>query len=149
VLATAVRHHALDRNAQRAEAVGQVARGQRGLHRGHTAADVDADRRRDDRADGRDHAADGRADPEVHVGHRRDPAVHERHAREVAELRDRLGLDRHAERPALDRHAALGLALLVVGGHRRRTRSRRLKHRAARRQSGAKLHEIDRARDES
>ena len=46
--------------------------------RHHAAADVDADRGRDDRALGRDHAADGRADAPVDVGHHRDVRVDER-----------------------------------------------------------------------
>ncbi len=51
---------------------------QRGPHRHHAAADVDADRRRDDRLVRRDDAADRRADAPVDVGHRRDPLVDER-----------------------------------------------------------------------
>ena len=66
---------------------------QRGLHRHHAAADVDADRRRDDRALGRDHAADGRADAPMHVRHRRHPLVDERQLRDVAQLLVRRRLD--------------------------------------------------------
>jgi hypothetical protein len=109
----AVRHGALDRRAQRREVVGQVAGLEAGLDRHHAAADVDADRRGDDRAHGRDDAADRRAHAPVHVGHRGDPAVDEGHARDVLELAQRRVLDRHAAGPALDRHAAVGLVDLV------------------------------------
>ena len=46
----AMRHGALDARAQRRQRLRQIARLERGLHGHHAAADVDADRRRDDRA---------------------------------------------------------------------------------------------------
>jgi hypothetical protein len=56
-----VRDRFLDRAAQLAQVVRQVVRAQGGLGGHHAAADVDADRGRNHRAQGRDHAADGRA----------------------------------------------------------------------------------------
>ena len=109
-------HRALDRGAQRVERIGQPARLERGLDRHHAAADVDADRGRDDRALGRHDAADGRADPEVHVGHHRDVAKHDRQPRQVAELLQRGVLDADAARPRLDRHPpALDQLVAVLG----------------------------------
>ena len=49
VVGAAVRHRALDGGAQRVQVVRQIARVERRAHRHHAAADVDADRRRDDR----------------------------------------------------------------------------------------------------
>ena len=60
---------------------GQVAGVELGADGDHPAADVDADRRRDDRAVGRDHRADGRALAQVRVGHQRHVRVDERHRR--------------------------------------------------------------------
>jgi hypothetical protein len=60
---------------------------QRGLAGDHAAADVHTDRGRDDRAQGRDHRADGGADAEVHVGHRGDVLEHDRQARRVLSWR--------------------------------------------------------------
>ena len=109
----AVRHGALDRAAQAVQVVGQVGGGQRGAHRHHAAADIDADRGGNDRALRRDHAADGRALAEVHVGHHRQVAEDEGQLRRVHELLARLVLDRHAVRPHLDRLAVVDLLQLV------------------------------------
>ena len=84
---------------------------QRGLAGHHAAADVDADRGRDDRLQRRDHRADGRADAEVHVGHRRDVLEDDRQARRVVQLALGRVFHRHAARPHLDGHAAAGLLL--------------------------------------
>ena len=78
----------------RVQAVGQVARGEVGAHRGHAAADVDADRGRRHRALHRDDAADGGARAEVDVGHRRDVVEDPGQRGDVAEL-----VERRATRP--------------------------------------------------
>jgi hypothetical protein len=83
--------------------------------RGHAAADVDADRGRDDRALGGHDRTDGGADAEVDVGHHRDPRADERQGGDVAQLLPRLVLDGDAVHPALDRRGgALGVEELVV-----------------------------------
>ncbi len=117
VVGPAVRHGALDRGAHGVEVVREVARRKVGLQRHHPAADVDADRGRDDRAERRDDAPDRRPDPEVDVGHRRHPLVDEREAGDVRELLLRLGLERDAPRPALHRDAArdVGHVEVTVG----------------------------------
>jgi hypothetical protein len=74
-------------------------------NRGHTAADVDANCSRDDRAHRRDHAADRRAPSPVHVRHDRDVPVDEGQPRDVLDLPARGILDRHPARPRLDRDA--------------------------------------------
>jgi len=43
----------------------------------------------------------------MHVGHHRDPRPDERDGRDVLQLPARLGLDRHAVHPALDRDEAV------------------------------------------
>ena len=122
---TAVRHRALDRRAQRPEVVGQVRCGQRGLRGDHAAADVDADRSRNDRLARREHGADGRADAVVHVRHRRDVVEHHRKPRGVLQLALRLLFERHAARPQLQRHAAgNGLDIEVCFHRATRQRSR-------------------------
>ena len=65
---------------------GRSAARERGLARHHAAADVHADGGRNDRALGRDHAADGRADADVHVRHDGDVLVDERQPRRLREL---------------------------------------------------------------
>ena len=105
VVGAAVRDRLLDRRAQVVQVVGQMVGVQRGLHGHHAAADVDADRRRDDRAAGGHHPADRRADAVVHVGHHGDPAVDEGQPRDLLELLLRRVLERHAVRPCLDGHA--------------------------------------------
>ncbi len=53
------------------------------------------------------------------VGHRRDMAEDERHLRRAHELIARLGLDRYAARPHLDRHAARDMLVIEIRfGHR-------------------------------
>ena len=110
VVGAAVRHGALDRRAQRAR--GRRAARSRvsdGAHRHHAAADVHAHRGRDDRALGRDHAADGRAVAEWPSGIDGDPPVDERQPR-------RRQLPR---RRASDRDAAVH-ALMNAPSRRRR-----------------------------
>ncbi len=97
------RDAALDGVAQQRQVVGQVVGSQRRANRGHAAADVDADRGRDDRALRRHDRSHRRADAQVHVGHHRDPRPDEGQGGDVAQLLPRLVLDRHAVRPALDR----------------------------------------------
>ena len=64
-----------------------------GAHGHHAAADVDADRGRNDRAEGRDHRADRRALAQVRVGHQRDVREDERQRRGRLGLREGGGLD--------------------------------------------------------
>src|SRR5206468_10057673 len=61
--------------------------------RDHTAADVHADRIRDDTAPRRDDAADRHAVSEMKVGHQSNAVAHDRMVREVARLlEDAVGL---------------------------------------------------------
>jgi hypothetical protein len=115
VVAAAVRHRGLDRRAHAVQVVGQVAGGERGLDRHHAAADVDADRGRDDRSVGGDHAADRRADAPVDVGHRGDVVEHDRQLGHVLELAPGRRLELHAVHPGADRHA-VGLDQVVLHG---------------------------------
>ena len=80
-----------DQVVQVREVVGQVVARQRGLDCGHAAADVDADRGRDDRRLGRDDAADRRSLADVRVGHESQRGHDERHRRGRARLRQRRG----------------------------------------------------------
>ncbi len=125
VLVEAHGDRTLDRGAHAREAVGQVLDLERQAHRVHAAADVDADRRGDDRAPGGNHRADSRADAGVHVGHRRDVAEHDRQLRHVGELLTRMRLEvlgKHLDRDAAafdelsDRHGK-GLRVFYGGGN--------------------------------
>ena len=93
------RNRALDRGADRRERVGQIGGGQRGAHRDHPAADVDADRGRNDRRARRDDRSHRGALAEVHVRHHRDRAGKDRQRREIADLRPGFVLDRNAGGP--------------------------------------------------
>ena len=110
-----VRHGLLQCRAHMPEAVRQIVRGERGAHRHHPAADVHANRRRDDRALGRDHRADGRALAVMHVRHHREPLVDERHGCRVEKLPLRALIHRHAARPHLHRRAMFGRDHVVAG----------------------------------
>ena len=79
---------------------------QRGAHRHHAAADVDADRCRHDRRLGGDHRADGGALAEVHVRHDGDVVMDEGQRGDVEQLAARRVLDGHALDPGLDRRIA-------------------------------------------
>ena len=94
----------LDRRAQASEAVGKLLRPERKPHGVHAAADVHTHCRGNDRAPRRDDRADRRADPGVHVGHRRDMAEHDRKLRHVRELRSRVSFE--LVRENLDRDTA-------------------------------------------
>ena len=109
----AVRHRAFDRAAQPRERIRQVGCRQRRARGHHPAADVDADRGRNDRALGRNHAADRRL-AEVDVRHHRDVAEDERHLRGVAQLGARLVFNGHALRPHLHRLAVRQFHYLVI-----------------------------------
>ena len=113
----AVRHGALDGQAQRLQVVGQVLGVQRGPGGHHAAADVDAHRRRDDGLAGRDHRTHRGADAHVHVGHGRHMPEHDRQARHVAQLLDGLGLDRYPACPHLQRYATGNVHVNVIGLH--------------------------------
>ena len=97
VVAGAHRNAPLDARANRRR-VGDVVARQRRLDGDHPAADVDADRRRDDRALCGQHRTDRRAFAVVAVGHHRDVLEDERHRRRVLDLLQRLGLDRLGRR---------------------------------------------------
>ena len=98
----------LDAAEQRLERVGQLVLGDVELGGDHAAADVDTDRRRDDRARRRDHRADGRADADVCVGHEGDVTLDDRKPSRLLGLADGLLVD--LARP--------GDELVVdVGGH--------------------------------
>jgi hypothetical protein len=104
------RHRALDGGADAREAIRQIFGFERQAHRVHAAADVDADRRRYDRALGGNDRAHGRTDAVVRVRHGRDVMMNERQLRDVRELgarlvRDVVGVD-------LDGHPALAENLL-------------------------------------
>ena len=66
---------------------------QRRLHGNHPAADVDADRRGDDRSFGGQHGTDRRPFSVVTIGHDGDVLEDERHRRRVFDLLQRLGFD--------------------------------------------------------
>jgi hypothetical protein len=84
--AVADRNGVLDLAPKARERIGQLVRLQARLTGHHSAADVDTHGRRNDRADGRDDGADGRAEPEMDVRHHRDVWRHERQRRHVAQL---------------------------------------------------------------
>jgi hypothetical protein len=77
-----VRYGALDGAAQSVQIVGQVGGAQRRARGDHAAADVDADRGRNDRAARRDDAADRRALAEMYI----------RHHRQVRKMKGRLAV---------------------------------------------------------
>ena len=83
VIGTADRHRLLDGLADPVPVVGQIACIQRRLNGHHPAANIDPDRRGNDGAPRRNHAAHGRTNPPVHIGHRRHPLVDERQLRNV------------------------------------------------------------------
>ena len=87
------RNGACDRAVQWLQVVGQVTRRQVQLRCDHAAADVDTDRRRDDRALGQNDRADGRAVAEVGVRHQRDVAGDERQGGRPFRLREGLLVD--------------------------------------------------------
>lgn len=60
------------------ERLGQIRRAQLRAYRRHAAADIDADGSRNDRAAGRDHAADGRPLAQMHIGHHGHMPAHDR-----------------------------------------------------------------------
>ncbi|MNY27567.1 hypothetical protein D3C86_1614790 [compost metagenome] len=113
---TAVGHGFFDGAAQAAEVVRQVGGGQRSTGGDHAAADVHADRRRDDRADGGDHAANGRALAQVHVGHHGQVLEDEGQLGGGDQLRPGLGLDGHTLGPEFDWFAARDFEQ-IKGGH--------------------------------
>ena len=93
-----------NRLADRAQRVGEPGSVEREPRGAHPAADVDADRGRDQRAPGRDHRTDRRPDADVHVGHRRHVTDHDRQPRDRGELLDGRLVDVVGEDP--DRDAA-------------------------------------------
>jgi hypothetical protein len=87
------------------QVVGQVAGMQRSPRGDHAAADVHANGGGDDRANGGDHAADGRALAQVHIRHHGQVLEDERQFGRVQQLLARFVFDRHAVGPQLDRLA--------------------------------------------
>ena len=108
VIGAPVRNSLFDRRTNPLQILGEIAGGQLGLHGHHAAADVHADGRRDDRALGRDHAADRSADAPVDVRHGGDPLENERQLRHVEQLLARLRFQRHSLGPGLDGHTLFG-----------------------------------------
>ena len=84
----------------------EVVGGERQPRGDHAAADVDTDRRRDDRLERRNHRSHCRANPQMHVGHRCHMVVDDRQPGDVDELRTRDSL--HLAGVNLHRHAAFG-----------------------------------------
>src|SRR5260370_20439312 len=92
---------------------------QRSLHGHHAAANIHADRRRNDRPAGGNHAADSHSDAPMHIRHGRHPLVDERQLLNVQELLARSILHRDALGPSLDRHTLIGHHQVVsCVGHR-------------------------------
>src|SRR3954470_6749832 len=119
MLAEAHGHLALDRRKDLEQLLlGKIIRRQGEAPRHHAAADVHADRGRNDRLDGRDHRAHRRADAQMHIRHGGDVVVDDRQRRDVDELlaRRRLelaGIDLDGNTAFADflddRHTLLGL----------------------------------------
>ncbi len=78
VIGAPVRYGGFDRVADRLQVIRQLVGAQRRLDGHHAAANVDADRGRNDCLLGSDHASDRRTLAGVDIGHHRDPLVHER-----------------------------------------------------------------------
>ena len=97
----------LDRASGLAEAARQVLDAAVELDREHAAADIDADRGRDDGRAGRDDGADGGSDPQVHIRHGSDVRADARELRGCNELLRRVV--RHVVRPKAHRARALSL----------------------------------------
>src|SRR5262249_33757448 len=96
------RDQRLDRCAHLAQRIRQIVRDQRGAHRAHAAADVDADRSGNDRVARGDHRSHGSALAEMHIRHDRDRPCNDRQRGDVLHLRDRFVLHLHAVRPGAD-----------------------------------------------
>ncbi|MCY1177640.1 hypothetical protein D9M73_179560 [compost metagenome] len=99
-------HGLFDGAAQPVQVVGQVRGNQRGAGGDHAAADIHADRRRNNRTQGRNHTADGRAFAQVHIRHHCQVFEDERHLRRVDQLLTGFVFQRHALGPEFDRFAA-------------------------------------------
>ncbi len=84
--AAPVRHGLLDGAAQAQQAVRQIGCHQRGAYRDHATADVDADGRRNNGAQRRDHAANGGAFPQMHIRHNGHVFKNKRHAGRIQQL---------------------------------------------------------------
>jgi hypothetical protein len=96
------RNHLFERVAHAAQVRREIVGGQCQLLRDHAAADVDADRGRNDRTDRGDDAADRRALAHVDVRHDRDVVVDERKRGDVLDLAARAGIELDAVDPCLD-----------------------------------------------
>src|SRR6516225_4867809 len=114
VICSSVGHGFFDCGTDGVKIVRKVAGVEIGLDGHHAAADVDADGRGDNRAFGRDDAADRCADAPVNVGHGGYPLKDEGKLRDVEELLASLVLKRDALDPGLDQNAFGGFELDVV-----------------------------------
>ena len=114
----------------------QVVGVQLGAHRDHAAADVDADRGRHDRAVGGDDRPDGRAEPQVGVGHEGHVRADEGHPRRPLGLLPGLRVEHRcpAQQPVADLlHGAQARRPGPRRAHPRGGRARRCGCRAGRR----------------
>src|SRR6266446_9381869 len=86
VVGTSMRHCLLNRRADAVQIVREMVGVQRSLHRHHAAANIHADRGRNDRTASWNYAANGRANAPMHIRHGRHPLVDERQLRDVPKL---------------------------------------------------------------
>ena len=85
---------------------------QRSLHGHHAAANVHADRRRNDRPARRNHTANGCTHAPMHVWHGYHPLVDERQLRDIQKLLTCRVLKRDALGPRLDGYTVVRLSTL-------------------------------------
>ncbi len=90
--------------ADSVERIGEIRRTDRQPQRVHAAADINADRGRNDGRLGGNHRAHCGADSGVHIRHGRNMAMHDGQLRHIDELLQGFALD--VLRPDFDRHAA-------------------------------------------
>ena len=117
IVGAPVRDGCFDCRTKSRKVIRQIARGEACLDRHHAAADVHADRCRDDRALGRNHRADRRSHPPMAVGHDREVLVDEGQQRDIVKLLTGFVLYLDALRPCLDRHAARCFVDVARIGH--------------------------------
>jgi hypothetical protein len=111
-----VRHRLFNSRADGMKIIGKVASVQISLNRHHAAANIYADRRRDDGTLRRYHAAHSSADAPVDVRHSRYPFEDERKLGNVQQLFASSVLEGNALHPCLDGNALLGFKNLVTHG---------------------------------
>ena len=113
VVGPPMRNGFFDRRPYPTQIIRQLIRAQRRLHRHHAAADIHSDRRRNNRALGRNHTPHRRSDPPMHIRHRRHPFINKRQSRHIAQLLLRHRLDGNALGPGFDRNAVFGFDQLI------------------------------------